>query len=147
MIRSEDERVDGPKIAAQILKNMNLSNKEKIVKAIEAREPGLAKKINENLLNFDDILELTPQGVQTLIKEVEHGDLVLSFKLASADVQTLLLRNMSERKKAIVKSDFEDLGPVRKSDAEDAQRRILDKLDDLRVSGLIRTQSSNDMWI
>jgi len=147
MAEGEDEKVNGPRIAAQILKSMNLSAKDRIVKTIEARSPRLAQKINENLFNFDDINELTPQGVQTLIKEIDHDDLVMSFKLATSEVKAILIQNMSERKRAMVESDLESMPPVKKLEVEDAQRRILVKLDELRTQGVIRTQSPNEIWI
>lgn len=147
MFENEDEKVNGPRIAAQILKNMKLSSKEKIVKAIEKRSPGLAKSINDNLFRFDDIIELTPQGVQTLVKEVEHDDLVLSLKLASPKAKEVILQNMSERKKNLVESDFESLGQVRKSEVEDAQKRILGVLEQLRSQGLVRSQAISEVWV
>ncbi len=147
MFENEDEKVNGPRIAAQILKNMKLSSKEKIVKAIEKRSPGLAKSINDNLFRFDDIIELTPQGVQTLVKEVEHDDLVLSLKLASPKAKEVILQNMSERKKNLVESDFESLGQVRKSEVEDAQKRILGILEQLRSQGLVRSQATSEVWV
>ncbi|MCB9030459.1 MAG: hypothetical protein H6619_05355 [Deltaproteobacteria bacterium] len=145
--KSQDERVNGPKIAAQILKNMGNRRKDAIVKRIKARSPKLADKIEENMFSFEDLTDLTPQGMQTLIKEVAHEDIVISFKLASADVQQMFLRNMSERKKDMLQADFEDLGPVRKTDVDLAQRRILEKLDQLRSAGLVLTQGENDIWV
>jgi flagellar motor switch protein FliG len=147
MFENEDEKVNGPRIAAQILKNMKLSSKEKIVKAIEKRSPGLAKSINENLFRFDDITELTPQGIQTLVKEAEHDDLVLSLKLASPKAREVILQNMSERKKNLVESDFESLGQVRKSEVEEAQKRILGILEQLRSQGLVRSQATSEVWV
>lgn len=147
MFESEDEKVNGPRIAAQILKSMSLPSKERLVQAIEQKAPRLAEKITENLFRFDDIADLTPQGVQVLIKEIEHDDLVLSFKLASVEVQGTFLKNMSERKRALTQSDIEALPPVKKSEVEDAQKRILTKLDVLRTQGLIRTQSPNEVWV
>ncbi len=147
MFENEDEKVNGPRIAAQILKNMKLSSKEKIVQAIEKRSPGLAKSISENLFRFDDIVELTPQGVQALIKDIDHDDLVLSLKLASPKAREILLSNMSDRKKNLVESDYESLGQVRKSEVEDAQKRILNILEQLRSQGLVRSQATNDVWV
>ncbi len=147
MFENEDEKVDGPRIAAQILKSMAVSKKERLVQAIEQKAPRLAEKIAENLFRFDDIADLTPQGVQVLIKEIEHDDLVLSFKLASTGVKNIFLKNMSERKRALTESDIDALPPVKKSEVEEAQKRILAKLDILRTQGLIRTQSPNEVWV
>ncbi len=144
---TKDEIVDGPKIAAEILNRMDPSNKEKIVKAIQTVSPEIATRIEDNLYNFDDIAELAPQGVQTLLKEVSERDVLLSLKTASTLVKDTLFSNMSERKRQIVQSDFEALPQVRLSEVQDAQRRILKKLDDLRTSGAIRTRTKHDVWV
>ncbi|RMD87540.1 MAG: hypothetical protein D6808_01245 [Candidatus Dadabacteria bacterium] len=147
MYENDEEYVNGPKIAADIMKLMDMRRKTEIFKKIEQRAPHIAKKINENMFDFNDIADLTPKGVQMLISEVAHSDLVLSFKLASTETQQVLLSNMSARKKKMLQSDFEALGSVRRSEVEAAQRRILEKLDELRTKGLVTTQNANDMWI
>jgi len=144
---AEDEKIDGVRIAADILNKMSSANKERIVKEIQQKHPEIAEKIESNLFNFSDIAELTSQGVQVLIKEVEHDDLVLSLKTASSEVKEVLFNSMTERKQKLVEDDFEALSPVRPVQVEDAQKRILAKLDELRTQGLIRTKSSNDFWV
>ena len=144
---SRDEPVDGPKIAAEILNRMDSEKRERIQRKIEEKAPELSVKIKESLFDFNDLASLTPQGVQVLVAAVEQKDLVLSLKKASPQVKETLFVNMSERKAKLVKEDFESLPPVRVSDVEDAQKRIMKTLDELRSSGQIRTQSKNDLWV
>jgi len=145
--RTKDEIVDGPKLAAEILNRMNPDNKQKIVKAIQSSDPALASQIEEKLYDFDVITELTPQGVQVLLKEVQQHDLILALKTASAPVQEYLFANMSERKCQIVKSDFAALPQVRLVEVQEAQRRILKKLDELRASSAVRTMGKHEVWV
>ncbi len=145
--KSLGEPVDGPKIVADILNRMNPANKEKIVRAIQASNPEIATKIEEKLFNFDDIAELTPQGVQVLLKEIDQNDLLLSLKTASKKASSALFENMSERRRQIVQSDFENMGQRRLSEVDEAQKRILRKLDELRTAGLIKTQGKQDVWV
>lgn len=142
-----EESIDGASIAAQILNRMPSANKERIVRAIQTSAPEIAIKIEANLFNFEEIADLTPQGAQLLMKEVKHEDLLLSLKRASANVKKILFEGVSERRLQIIQEDFERLPPTRLSEVEDAQRRILEKLDELRKAGLIRTQSKNDLWV
>ena len=142
-----DEAIDGASVAAKILNSMRPSNRERIVKAIQARQPDLAVKIEEKLYNFEEIADLQPQGVQILLKEISHTDLVLSLKTASDTVKTVLFENMTERRKLIVEDDFANLPQVKLRDVEEAQRRIMQKLTALRTAGLLKTQSKNDIWV
>lgn len=134
-----DEQVDGPAVAAQILNRMNTSTKDRLVAKIRMSEPVLATKIEQNLFNFDDIADVTPQGLQVLVKSVDHDDIVLSLKIASPGAKSALLDNMSERKRKMVEDDFISLRPTRLIEVEEAQRRIMLKLDELRKAGLVRT--------
>lgn len=145
--KTPDEVVDGPAVAAKILNSMRPQNRERIVKAIQGANPDLALRIEERLYNFEEIAELQPAGVQILIKEIEHRDLVLSLKTASANVKRVLFENMSERRQQIVNEDFSALPAVKLRDVEEAQRRIMQKLSALRTAGLLKTQSKNDIWV
>jgi flagellar motor switch protein FliG len=145
--KPEDETVDGAAIAAKILQAMPQEHRGKLLKAIEEKDPQISLKVADNMFNFDDIASLTAQGIQVLLSAIDHRDLVMSFKTASAPVKEIFLTNMSERKAAIVNDDFLTLGKVKLSDVEDAQRRILKILDELRTSGQIRSQSKNDVWV
>ncbi|MCO6432664.1 MAG: hypothetical protein J5J00_17565 [Deltaproteobacteria bacterium] len=142
---TEDEKVDGPKIAAQILSRMPSSHREKLMKAIALSDPNAAKKIATNIVTFDDIAELTSQSIQVLIKEVDHYDLVVSLKLAKENVKAALFANMSARKKQVVEEDFTTLPPKKISEVEEAQKRITSKMDQLKTAGLIRSSADEEM--
>lgn len=144
---TQDETVNGPRIAAEILNRMNSGRRERIVQAITKSDPEIAKKITVNLFTFEDIATLSTQGVQLLIKEVEQRDLVLSLKSTTAKLKEFLFSNMTERKRASVQDDFKALPPVLAGEVEDAQRRILDRLDQLRTSGKILTRGEHDTWV
>ena len=144
---SQDEEVDGPAIAAAILNNMDKDRKDRIVKAIAQSDPQIASKIEENLFQFTDLETLTPQSVQLLMNEVLHRDIVLSLKTAETSTKEYLFENMSERKKALVLDDFEALPPTRLADVENAQKRILERMEELRAEGKVRTHAPNDVWV
>lgn len=145
--KSQDEAIDGAKVAAQIINRMKENNKTKIIARIKATNPDIAQRIEEKMFRFDDIADLTDQGVQLLIKEIDHQSLVISLKTASAEVKEMLFKNMSERKKIMVEDDFINLPPMRLSEVETAQRSILNRLDQLRTAGAIRTNDVNDVWV
>ena len=135
---SEDEKVDGPRIAAEILRRLNPAHREKLMKAIAASDPVISKKISVNIITFDEIAELTDQSVQILIKEVDHYDLVVSLKKTNDKVKETLLSNMSARKRQVVEEDFANLPPKKVTEVDEAQQRILSKIEELRTAGSIR---------
>ncbi len=148
MSMTEDEKVDGPKVAAAILNRMNPADKERLMSAIKGKAPLVAKKIEQNVLAFQDIATLAPQGIQLLIKEISHEDLVHSLKAAEVEVKEALLSNMSQRKRASVEEDLASVSANPNShEAQEAQRNIIRKLDELRTKGLIRSFGKQDVWV
>jgi flagellar motor switch protein FliG len=62
---------------------------------------------------------------------VPHRDVVISLKTAPEPVKEKILQNMSESRQRLVKEEVESLPPMRASDVEAAQRRIIKRLEDL----------------
>lgn len=144
---AEDEKVDGAKIAAQIMSRLSPSVQEKVVKTIQASNPALAEKVQENLFNFEDIATLTSPSVQTLIKDISEQDLLLALRASSPDLKAKILSNLSERRKESILEQLEAMPPARLSDARAAQQRILKRVDELRTAGAVKSESTKDIWV
>ena len=59
----------------------------------------------------------------------------MSLKTASVELQDKIFKNMSERAASMIKEDMEFMGPVRVSDVEAAQQRIVDIVRRLEEAG------------
>ena len=99
--------------------------------SIQSLAPAAAAKIEHSLYQFDRIAQLNDLAIQDLLKEVPHRDVVISLKAAPEAVKEKLLDNMSESKQRLIQDDFSSLPPMRISDVQAAQRRILKKLEEL----------------
>ena len=69
------------------------------------------------------------------MKEIENEDLALALKTASPELRDKIFKNMSERAAELIKEDMEYMGPVRVSDVESAQQRIVDTVRRLEDAG------------
>ena len=69
-----------------------------------------------------------------------YDELALALKTASPELQAKVFNNMSERAAAMIKENMEYMGPVRVSDVEAAQQRIVDIVRRLEESGDIIIQ-------
>lgn len=136
---TEDETVNGPKIAAQILSRMPPALQKRLMQSINARDTKLAASISQNMVVFEDLATLTPQSIQVLIKNIDHLDLVNSLRQASAKARTALLENMSERRRQVVLEDYSARTTTSSEEIEAAQKRIVSKMDELLTAGLIRS--------
>jgi len=147
MAKSKDEQVNGPKVAADILNKMKPSDRERLVHSMKQAAPEVTKQVEANLISFEDIAELSANGIQLLIKEVDHRDLVISLKAASQKVSLALYNNMSARKRQSVTEDLDSLPQMEPAEIDEAQHRILKMLDILRTQGKIRSESKSDVWV
>ena len=75
------------------------------------------------------------KGIQMVLKEIENEDLALALKTASPELREKIFKNMSERAVGLIKEDMEYMGPVRVSDVDAAQQKIVDVVRRLEDAG------------
>jgi len=127
----------GAKTIAEILNLIESVSEKTILKAIEAENPELAAEIKNMMFVFDDLILLDDRSVQRLLKEVETKDLAISLKAASEEVKNKIFANVSERVAVLIKEEMEFMGPMRLSDVEAAQQRIVESIRRLEEEGQI----------
>ncbi|MCL4130202.1 UNVERIFIED_CONTAM: hypothetical protein GTU68_061503 [Idotea baltica] len=141
---SDEEEVEGTKSAAEILNFVDRNNEERILTEIEEMYPELSEQIRNLMFTFEDIQKIDDRGIQTVLKEVPRDQLVLSLKIAGAEVSDLLFRNVSSRAAELIKDDLEALGPVKLKDVEKAQQGVVDIVRRLEAEGKIVISSGSD---
>jgi flagellar motor switch protein FliG len=92
------------------------------------------------MFTFDDLIRLTPQAAQVLLRAIEKDKLPVALKGASE----VIFKNMSERAAKILKDDMEALGPVRLRDVDEAQAGIVGLAKELAAQGAIEIAESKD---
>lgn len=127
------EKVGGVDAVAEILNLADRSTEKAILEQLENVDPELVEEIRKRMFVFEDIILVDDRGIQTVLKEVDTPDLALALKTASEELKEKIFRNMSERAAAMIREEMEYMGPVRLSDVEAAQQKIVDivrRLDD-----------------
>ena len=127
----------GAKTMAEILNLIETSAEKNILQSIEAENADLAGEIKNMMFVFDDLVLLDDRSIQRLLKEVETKDLSVALKAASEEVKGKIYSNVSERVAVMVKEEMEFLGPMRLSDVEAAQQRIVEAVRNLEEEGQI----------
>lgn len=117
--------IGGPRKAADLLNNLQASTTESLLGEIAERDAKLVDTIRENMFTFTDLVQLDSRALQTLMREVPTEELVPALKAAPPEVVDKILSNMSTRAAEAVKEDLESGPPVRRSEAESAQKSIL----------------------
>lgn len=135
MLMQSMEKAGGIPTVAEILNLTDRSTEKTIMEGLEAEEPDLVEQIRRLMFVFEDIKLVDDKGIQTIMKEIDNDELALALKTASQELQDKIFRNMSERAAQLIKEDMQYMGPVRVSDVEAAQQRIVDIVRRLEDSG------------
>jgi flagellar motor switch protein FliG len=129
------QRVGGVERVAEMLNLADRSTEKTILEALESQDPDLVEQIRRLMFVFEDILLVNDKGIQQVLKEIENETLALALKTASDELRDKIFRNMSERASTLIKEDMEYMGPVRISDVEAAQQKIVDVVRRLEDAG------------
>ncbi|MDR1064957.1 MAG: flagellar motor switch protein FliG [Oscillospiraceae bacterium] len=122
-----------------IFNELDRGSEKSILEILDREDQALAEEIRAHLFVFEDLIKLTNQAVQRVLKEVNNSDLAIALKSATDDVKKLIFGNISARMKEMLEDDMEIMGPLRIRDVEDAQQRI--------VSVVRRLEEENEITV
>ncbi len=137
MLSQSFEKIGGVETVAEMLNLVDRTTEKGIMEGLEAEDPDLVEEIRRLMFVFEDINLVDDKGIQAVLKEVENDELAIALKTASEDLKNKVFKNMSERAATMIGEDMEYMGPVRMSDVESAQQRIVDVVRRLEDAGEI----------
>ncbi len=118
-------RRDSHELMADIFNNFERSAEAKFMESLEERSQDSAERIRSLMFTFEDLQNLDPSGIQTLIRSADKTKLPVALKGAKEEMQDLFFSNMSERAAKIMKEDIAAMGPVRLKDVEESQSSLV----------------------
>lgn len=135
--RSQGIKVTGMKTMAEILNQSDRATEAAILGKLEEADKPLADSIRQLMFVFEDLAALDDRAVQAVLKEVGTEDLALALKTASEELKGKIFRNMSQRAADILREEIAARGPVRVSEVEKAQQKIVAAAKKLEQEGKI----------
>ena len=129
------QKAGGVEAVAEMLNLADRATEKAILEALEAQDPDLVEEIRRLMFIFEDIMLVNDKGIQMVLKEIENEELALALKTASVELRDKIFRNMSDRAAELIREDMEYMGPVRVSDVEAAQQKIVDVVRRLEDAG------------
>jgi flagellar motor switch protein FliG len=130
-------KVGGMKAIAEILNHSDRTTEEALFKKLEEQDQALSESIRALMFVFDDLADLDDRSIQMVLKEVATEELALALKTASEALKAKIFRNMSQRAAEILKDEISSKGPVKVSDVEKAQLKIVGVARKLEQEGKI----------
>jgi len=131
------EKAGGVDTVAEMLNLADRSTEKGIMEGLEAEDPDLVEQIRRLMFVFEDILLVNDKGIQSVLKEIDNEVLSLALKTASEELKQKIFKNMSERAAQLIAEDMQYMGPVRVSDVEQAQQKVVDVVRRLEDAGEI----------
>jgi flagellar motor switch protein FliG len=129
--------IGGAKAAASILNNMEPGQENLLLGQLRKSDVALATTIEDLIFTFDDLPDIEDRDFQTLLRDVANELLVPALKAADEAVRAKFFKNMSQRAGEMLRDDLESRGPIKMSDAEAAQKEILNVARKLAEAGTI----------
>lgn len=137
MSNQDYTRSGGIDVLVEIINKVDRGTEKTIFENLEIDDPELAEEIRRKMFVFEDIINLDNKAIQRVIRDVNNQELSLALKVASEEVSSKILKNMSKRLAELIKEEMEFMGPVRLRDVEEAQQKIVNLIRTLEDKGEI----------
>ena len=136
--------IGGVDAAANILNFMDVATSNLLLARVSENDADLALKIQDKMFIFEDIASMSAGAMQTLLREIPTGQLLLALRGATEELKEKIFSNMSKRAAEILRDDLESSPPAKLSEVEWAQKDILGIVKQLADSGQIQLGSDSD---
>jgi flagellar motor switch protein FliG len=115
----------GVKAAARIMNLTKTELEASVIVGLNKLDPDLTLRIQDNMYTFENLTTMDNRGIQVLMRNVDTDQLMIALKGATEPVKDKFFGNMSERARSMFKDDMEAKGPMRITDVEEAQKKIM----------------------
>ena len=140
--------VEGVKLAAEIMNQIDTKSEGEIMDVIEKASPDLAVRIQEKMFVFSDLMGVEDRSMQLIVKELSAEVLGIALKGSEEQIKDKFLKNMSERAAEMLREDMDAKGPVKLSDVEKSQQEIIKIARRLEQEGkLVRSGRGGDVLV
>jgi flagellar motor switch protein FliG len=136
--------VGGIRTAAEIINFMGSAAWTSVLDNLREFDPDLAQKIMDQMIVFENLMDIDDRGIQLLLREIQSDSLVIALKGAASELREKIFKNMSKRASEVMREDLEAMGPVRVSEVESHQKQILQTLRRLADDGQIVFTGKNE---
>lgn len=116
----------GVSAAAGILRHVGGAAEQAVLDALRGEAPDLAGSIQRELMAFGDIERLPLRQWSEALESLSSEDLAVALRTANRRLRRRVLGSVSTATSRRVREQMERIGPVRLSDVEAAQQRVVD---------------------
>lgn len=142
---SHTQRRDSHELMAEVFNSFDRQTEARFMTSLEETNRDAAERIKELMFTFEDLIHLESSGIQSLLQAMDKSDTALALKGANDTAKDFFFSNMSGRAAKLLKDDMDAMGPVRLSDVDQAQGKMVSVAKDLAARGeIIITKGNSD---
>jgi len=135
----------GVSAAARILNHAGAATEQAVMDGLSGMAPALAESIRKRMFVFDDVALLPRTVLRAALDALASDELAIALRTAGPAVTEKVLSSLDRDAAGKVRREMERIGPVRLSDVEAAQERVVSAVrrleDGTYASGADRKQS------
>lgn len=134
---SRAQRRDPHESMADVFNCMDRSTEESMLAALDEKAPESAERIRALMFTFEDLMNLLPAAIATIVRKADKRSMALALKGAPEEMRELFFSGMTQRAAKLMRDDMASMGPVRARDCEEAQTALVRLAKSLADSGEI----------
>jgi flagellar motor switch protein FliG len=122
---SRSQRRDPHETMAEVFNALDRATEEAMLTALDERAPEAAERIRALMFTFEDLGNLMPPAIATIVRNADKREMALALKGAPVEIRQLFFGGMTERASKLMKEDMAGMGPVRARECEEAQSALV----------------------
>lgn len=140
----QSEPTGGHEHVARIFDRLDSHSEQALLSSLDGAEPGAGEKIRALMFTFEDLANLDPASLQTILGNVDRAVLTVALKGAEEAVTSAFFQNLTQRAGELLRDEIASTGPVRRRDIDAARTEILTLARTLAHRGDILTREADD---
>lgn len=137
----------GTSDAAAIMNIINKRESQRIIKAVTKRDKDIARRIEDEMFVFADLIRLDAKDLGTLVRGLESKLLVPALKGAEDKLRDKMFGCMSSRAAQSIADEIADRGPMPMSEVLEAQRAVIQVAKRMADAGDIVIGGGGDEYV
>ncbi len=134
----------GASEAAKIVNNTKTASEQRIIRALGKLDKVLARKIEDEMFVFDNLMAVDEKNLGTLLRSVDNDILVVALKGCEPNLRDKVFGCMSSRAAQSIQDEIAERGPMKLAEVQEAQRAMLNIARDLAAAGTINLGGKGD---
>lgn len=122
---ARSQKRDPHEMMAEVFNALDRSSEERMLGALEECNAESAERIRALMFTFEDLGNLLPASIATIVKNADKREMALALKGAPEEIRTLFLGAMTERAAKMLREDMSAMGPVRARECDEAQAALV----------------------